>query len=286
MSSVARLPRSRVAGLALVCLSCLPGGLAGQSAAPPSAVRPGESPVALARSAVEIADGLLAENDMEGSYAALVARLEVDPDDFEARWRAARGALGFGIMGPDRQSRTAWLRVADQHGHELLRVRPDHPEALAWAAAARGRRALAEESPRLVVNLAKEAWQLTGELLAMRPDHPLGNHVRGKLHQEVARLSTVKRFLARLFLGGGELLGEAKWSLAEEHLQRAIAGDPGMVLFYLDLGETYRYEGKLSEALAMYRRGLAVEDRLPVDGRFKATMRNRITTLEGSTGMD
>ncbi|MDP2959523.1 MAG: hypothetical protein Q8N53_24095, partial [Longimicrobiales bacterium] len=176
-----------------------------------------------------------------------------------------------------------WLRIADGHGSDLLRIRPDDPEALAWAAAAKGRRAIAEEGPRTVANLAKDAWSLTGRLLAVRPDHPLGNHVRGKLHQEVARLPALKRFLARMFLGS-RLVSQAKWELAEEHILRAIAGDPGMVLFYLDLGETYRYQGKTAEALAMYHRGLAVPDRFPVDERFKSTMRRRLATLEGPPG--
>jgi len=258
-----------------------PGALAAQSA--PTSDPAYAAPQASVRSAVEIADSLMTEEDTEGSYAVLAARLEVAPDDFEARWRATRGALGLGIMGADRDIRQVWLRIADEQGTALLRIRPDDPEALAWAAAARGRRALAEESARTVVRLAEESWELTGRLLAADPDHPLGNHVRGKLHQEVARLPAVKRFLARMFLRG-DLLSRAKWSLAEEHFLRAIAGDPGMVLFYLDLGETYRYQGKTSEALAMYRRGLAVPDRLPVDARFKSTMRTRITTLEGSTG--
>lgn len=237
--------------------------------------------VARAKSAVEISDSLLAAGDAEASYAVLVAYLGVAPDDFEARWRATRDALGLGIIAADREARRTWLREADAQGKELLRLRPDDPDAMAWAAAARGRRALAEPGARTVVALAEETWQLTGKLLAAYPDHPLGNHVRGKLHQEVARLPRVKRVLARMFLRG-DLLGQAKWSLAEEHLQRAIAGDPGMVLFYLDLGETYRFQGKKAEALAVYRRGLAVPDRLPVDERFKASIRNRIAILEGT----
>lgn len=233
------------------------------------------------RVAALLADSLLAEGESEASYSVLVARLGLAPDDAEARWRATRAALGLGIMDPSREARLRWLREADAHGRELLRLRPDDAEALAWAAAARGRVALAEPGARTVVALAEETWQLTGRLLADHPDHPLGNHVRGKLHQEVARLPRVKRILARMFLRG-DLLGQAKWELAEEHLLRAIAGDPGMVIFYLDLGETYRYQGKREAALAVYRRGLAAPDRLPVDPGFKATIRRRIALLEGT----
>jgi len=229
--------------------------------------------------AVQIADSLLSAGDVEGSYAALEAQLDRDPDDFEARWRATRAALGLGIAGATHQERQTRLREADAHGRELLRVRPDDPEALAWAAAAEGRRALGEDDPRTIVELAQEAWDLTGRLLATHPDHALGNHVRGKLHQEVARLPAWKRIIARVFVHAN-LLGEAKWALAEEHLLRAVTQDPGMVLFYLDLGETYRYQGKTTAALAVYRRGLVVPNRFPIDSRFKDTMERRIATLQ------
>jgi len=252
--------------------------LAAQSVAVSADSAPGGSVV---KSAAEISDSLLAAGDPEVSYAVLVARLGVEPDDYEARWRATRGALGLGIMGADRETRRRWLRQADAHGRDLLRIRPDDAEAMAWAAAARGRLALAEPGARTVVALAEETWELTGKLLEAHPDHPLGNHVRGKLHQEVARLPTFKRILARMFLRA-DLLSEAKWELAEEHLLRAIHADPGMALFYLDLGETYRFQGMTDAALAMYRRGLLAPDRLPVDARFKDTMRRRIATLEGA----
>jgi tetratricopeptide (TPR) repeat protein len=277
----ARLVVSCAVGIAAGAALAWPPAPAAGQAAPPPAVKPAPDGAAPSKSAAEISDSLLAAGDSEASYAVLVARLGVEPDDYEARWRATRGALGLGIMGADAETRRRWLREADAHGRDLLRIRPDDPEAMAWAAAARGRLALAEPGARTVVALAEETWQLTGKLLAAHPDHPLGNHVRGKLHEEVARLPRVKRVLARMFLRG-DLLGQARWELAEEHLKRAIAGDPGMALFYLDLGETYRYQGKTEAALAMYRRGLQVPDRLPVDARFKATMERRIAALEGN----
>ncbi|MDP2956514.1 MAG: hypothetical protein Q8N53_08835, partial [Longimicrobiales bacterium] len=104
--SVARLLARWSSAVGLPCLVLLgaPSAVAGQAAVPPAAV-PGSAQTL--RSAVQVADSLLAAFDMEGSYAALTARLDVEPDDFEARWRAARVALGFGIMGPDPETRRA-----------------------------------------------------------------------------------------------------------------------------------------------------------------------------------
>lgn len=240
-------------------------------------------PSATVRSGIEAADSLIALGKLEPAYAILMARLDVAPRDFEARLRAVQNALGLGILGATEDTRLYWLREAEAQGRLLLPLRPHDPDAMAWAAASRGRAALAEGSSRTTVRLAEEVWAITDTLLAIAPDHPLGNHVRGKLHQEAMRLSRFKQIIARVFLGF-DLVGQASWLQAEEHLKRAVAGDPGMVLFYLDLGETYRYQGKTQEAEAAYRRGLAVPDRLPVDEHLKQVLRERLAALEGGAG--
>jgi hypothetical protein len=230
--------------------------------------------------AVEAADSLLYAGDSEGAFAVLAAHLGSAPDDFEARWRAVRIAVSLSEVGPSHAVRRGWALEADAHGRELLRIRPDDPEALAWAAAARGRHALNEEGLRTPARLAKETWTLTEALLAAHPDHPLGNHVQGKLCQRVAGLPAAARLFGRLFLGS-ELMGQATWERAEEHHLRAVAGDPGMVFFYLDLGETYAAQGKAAAASDAWRRGLGVPDRFPVDEAFKRLMAERLAALGG-----
>ncbi len=234
---------------------------------------------------VERADGLLHAGASEEAFAVLAAHLGSAPDDFEARWRAVRLAVSLSVTGASHRVRRGWALEADAHGQELVRVRPDDPEALAWAAAARGRHALHEEGLKTPARLAKETWALTEALLYRHPDHPLGNHVRGKLCQQVAGLPAAARFFGRLFLGSA-LVGQGTWERAEEHHLLAVTGDPGMVFFYLDLAETLAAQGKTEAAAAVYRRGLAMPDRFPVDQGFKRMMSERVGALEGSPGVD
>jgi hypothetical protein len=234
---------------------------------------------------VERSDSLLHAGASEEAFRVLAEHLASAPDDFEARWRAVRLAVSLSVVGPSHPIRSRWAAEADAHGRQLLRVRPDDPEALAWAAAARGRHALHEEGMRTPARLAKETWSLTGALLSRHPDHPLGNHVRGKLCQQVAGLPRAARLFGRMFLGG-ELVGQGTWARAEEHHLRAVTGDPGMVFFYLELGETLAAQGKSEAAARVFEAGLAVPARFPVDQGFKRTMSERLGALEGSPGVD
>lgn len=261
-------PRRRpfAVGAALTCLAALgvaPPGVGAQDG-----------------SATVLADSLLLSGDEEQAYAVLEFRLASDPDDAEARWRAVRIAVALSVLGTSHGERRDWALRADAQGRELERVGPDDPEALAWAAAARGRHALHEEGMRTPARLANETFALTERVLAMRPDHPLAHHVRGKLCQQVAGLPRAARLFARVLLGG-ELLAQATWERAEAHHLRAVSGDPGMVFFYLDLGETLAARGSSTAAAQVFRAALALPGRFPVDGDFQRLMAERLAALEG-----
>lgn len=252
---------------------CSPSLSAQAAQGEPEAAAPGPT-------AAERSDRLLEAGDLVGAYALLEAHLGDAPDDAEARWRAVRIAVAQSVVGPRHEVRRRWANEADAHGVELLRVRPDDPEALAWAAAARGRRALNEGGVRGPAELGREVYDWTERVLARDPGHALANHVRGRLSQEIASLPGPARVLARLVVGSG-MAALGRWSLAEEHHLKAVRGDPGMVFYYLDLGETYAAQGQERAAVAIWRRALQLPDRYPVDARFKDMMRTRIEEVEG-----
>ena len=253
-------------------------GQAGPGARPVVRIQAPDSVMALEPSAIEAADALLDSMDAIGSYRRLVARLEVDPDDFAARWRAARAALALGIMETDNDRTVAWLRAGDVHADAALALRPDDPESLVWAAAIKGRLAIDAGGAREKVRLGQAVWDLGHRLLEIEPDHALGHDVLGKLHQEVRRLAPWQRWLARAFMGS-DPIKLASWDDAEAHLTRAIELDPGYVVFYRDLRETYWLQGKLDEAVATFRAGLEVDVRYPTDPKFKRVIRERLAEI-------
>jgi tetratricopeptide (TPR) repeat protein len=254
-------------------------------ASPVAAVQTGgmglpDSVPALVVPSVVVADSLFFGMDPLGALDRLEARLEVAPRDEEARWRAARAALALGLLEDDPGRRLQWLRVADQHGDSALALDPNDTDALAWSAAVTGRLALAARGAREKVRLGQEVWDLTHRLLAIDPDDALAHDVLGKLNLEILKLSGLQRFMARVFLGS-DPIKRASWEDAERHLRAAIASDPTVVLFYLDMGEMYRHQERREEAIAAYRAGLAVPDLYPPDEKFKRDLRTRLGWLGG-----
>jgi predicted Zn-dependent protease len=71
----------------------------------------------------------------------------------------------------------------------------------------------------------------------------------------------------------------SSWEDAEEHILRALENEPGTVLFYKDLGDTYRLQDKPDLARTAYQEGLAAPDRYPSDPMWKEQMIDRIKQL-------
>ena len=263
---------SRLVGAVLVALWMGLGGLSARAQSTAS-VAP------LIPSTIVTADSLFFAMDPVAALGRLEVRLEVAPTDYEARWRAARAALALGVMTDARDMKSAYLRRSSFHAEAAVGLRPSDPDAISWLAAAKGRIAIDISGVRDQVRLGQQVWELTQQLLKLDPQHPLGNDVLGKLNQEVRKLSGFQRFVARTFMSGGAPMKGSSWEGAEEHLQRAIAADPTVVLFHLDLGETYQLQGKTDLARAAFEAGLKVPDLYPTDPKFKEAIVRRLEAL-------
>jgi len=272
--------RHGVAGyLLLLILVLVPMQLAAQTPGERRGL-PSEGFRSLERRVFEVADSLANAGALAEAYALLSEQLHEDRTDFEIRLASVQLALALGIVGKSHPLRLLWLGTAVEDASELEILRPDDPAGLAWAAAANGRLAQAEDGASTPARLAQEAWRLARQSIALDPNQPMGHYVMGELHDEAMRMSGWKRFLARRFLGV-QVMGEASWEKADHHYLAAIAADPEMISFRLDLGDSYRDRGLVEAARSVYEDALVLREKLPVDRYFKAVLRERLQGLPG-----
>ncbi len=141
------------------------------------------APLPLVRSSITVSDSLFMSGHPNGAMALLEARLDTNPNDFEALWRAARTALAIGILNGSGERELQWLRAASRYGDRLLILRPADTLSLQWAAATKGLLAIEGGSPFTKVSLGKEVWALTDTLLRKSPDNAMGNNIRGRFER-------------------------------------------------------------------------------------------------------
>lgn len=234
----------------------------------------------LVPTAIVEADSLFFLMDPLASFRRLAARVEIAPNDYKAQWRAARAGLVLGVIEEDRERTDRWLRIAVDHALKAVDLEPNDLDAMAWLAATKGRLAQDIAGAGEQIRLAQDVWDLTHEILAIDSEHALANGILGKLNQEVRSLSGFERFIAGTFMGGGDPIKHSSWDNSERYLLRALESEAATVLFYLDLGDTYRLQGKLNLARTTYEKGLTVPDWYPVDPKFKAQIIERIEQLD------
>lgn len=184
-------------------------------------------------------------------YSDLVS----DQTTKEAKKDYARRALEFARRSFDLEPTNAVhaLSLAICHGH------------LAVAGDARTK----VEMSRLIKEDAERSLRLD-------PNYAWAHHVLGRWHYEVAGLSGVARFFARMLYGG---LPPASFDEGIAHLRRATELEPGELNHWIDLGFAYQAAGRMPEARAAWDRGLAMPNRSKHDPVAKRRVREVLASL-------
>lgn len=227
---------------------------------------------------VAVADSLMAAGDAARALEVLEAHLAAAPDDYEARWRAARTAVVLSLLQDwSLEPRNAWLARAVDHAGHARRVRPDGVEGRYWSLAAKGRWAL-WEGARRTAQLGQETVTEAHELLALAPDHPGAHNALGRVGLQVMTLPGWQRFLARILVRGS--LRGFTWETTEHHLRRAVELDGDNVLFLRDLGALLAHRGRVVEARDVLERAVAV----PPPGPGEAFFQREASAILSSLG--
>lgn len=222
-------------------------------------------------SPIDRADALLEAGDARASLDLLEAILAQTPGNFEATWRAVRGAVVLGLLSPEREARNAWFRSAAARSDSARALRPDDPDALDWALAAYGNLAL-QTGPRESARAGRIVWDLSHRILEERPDDAMAHHALGVLHNEIVTLNGFARFWAGVLVGG-DWVDEASWDDALLHLARAVELAPADVLYRSRYAEVLDGLERWPEARAQIDTALALPVRTPLDSAMHARAR-------------
>jgi tetratricopeptide (TPR) repeat protein len=237
-------------------------------------------PTGLTGQRATIAEGDLLYAQLRGkeslrAYERVVAR---EAENFEALWRAARGALVLGDMEKQNPAaRDALYRKARGYAARAIAVDSLRIDGHYWLASAKGREAL-YASFSTAARLAGEVYDEANGLLARDSLYAGAHHVLGVLNYEVMKLPRIKRWLGRKVLGN-EGLYNTSWENGRRYLERAVELDPEMILFGYDLARFYETRGEYQAARAEFQRLVTLERTHPMDERIQASAEQHIKDL-------
>jgi hypothetical protein len=191
------------------------------------------------------ADSLYFASRPDRSLALCEREIAAGSDAVTLQWRAARAAIAMGMMIPESPRRKELYDIALAHARGGLALAPNDIVARYWVAAAAGRRAHRDD-PILSIRLAYEVYEQVTAILAVDSLHAGAHHALGALNGEVMRAPAFVRFIAGRMLRM-DLANRANWPDAEREMRRAVALDPSMMMFAVDLVNLYGRAGKTAQ---------------------------------------
>lgn len=181
-----------------------------------------------------------------GALAHYEAALALDPNLYEALWKASREAVDLGEFLPEEGQQKTLYTKAEGYGKRAVSANPNDAQGHYVLAVALGRTALTL-GKRDRVKYAAEVRTEALEALKAEPEHPGALHIMGVWNAEVMRLNSIERFFAKNLLGG-KVLNSANWNDAVSYMERAVAAEPGRITHRLDLGRIYADVGNVAKA--------------------------------------
>ena len=224
------------------------------------------------------ADRLHANLEPENALAAYRDLLNDEPDNFEALWKAAREAVGLGIISRIEDEQNRWFQAGEGYARRAAELYPDDPIGHFWLASAMGRRAV-QVNFVTSVTLAGQLYRESQIVLRMDSLHAGAHHVLGQLNVEVMGLPSLLRMAGRRVLGA---VGRVRtsWELAERFLLRAVELDSVVINYHLDLGRMYMKTDRPQLARHAFQRALALPIVHPHDLQLKRDAQELLDRLD------
>jgi tetratricopeptide (TPR) repeat protein len=194
--------------------------------------------------------------------------LKLEPNNYEALWKASRSAVDLGSFERDDGKRGNYFKNAELYARRAVEVNPGDAEGHFNLARALGKNALTQ-GPRARIKYATEVRTHALECLKINPKHAGCLHVMGMWNAEVMRLNGFTRMLAKNLLGG-QIFGSASWSEAKRYMEESVANEPDRIVHHVDLAGVYRDMGDKAKAQAEYQTAMKLPNRDYNDRWYKA----------------
>ncbi len=198
------------------------------------------------------AEQLLADHRALESLRMFETVVDREPENYEALWKAARGAVVMGLLARGHtKTENRWHKIGEEYARRATVVAPDSIDGLYWLISAKGLRAV-QTNPVEASRLGSEVYQLAHGLLAVDSLHAGAYNALGVLNYEVMKLTRIERFIATRILGNRPFR-LMSWEDAETYLRRATELEPEFIRYHLDLGQMYFTRKQMELARRAFR---------------------------------
>ena len=217
------------------------------------------------------ADSLYAAFKTHEALHALSRVLQLDPNNFEALAKSARGHIDLGDMIPQsdpaaRDKKLKEYRTAEDFARKALKIDPQSTWGHMYVAASLGKVA-SQSSVSQQIDLSGEIKAEADKAIEADPQNGFAYHILGVWHRRMAEVGGTSRVFASAFLWRSIPRGDLNTSV--DYLKKAIALNPTVISHQLEIAKTYIDLGKYDLARNALRSSLAQPIQFSDDANHK-----------------
>lgn len=222
------------------------------------------------------ADSLFANYQQQAALEAYNQVLQQDPNNFSALWHSSLLYARLGNELENEDKKKAYFVKAKERAEQAIEVKPLHTQSNFVMAVAMGRMALIGGAKERVA-ASRDIKEYAERALQADSSNAGAWHVLGRWNYEISDLNFAERLAANVLFGG--IPAGASNKKAVLYIEKAIALNPDMLLYYYDLARAYQALDKEQQAIDACQKALQKPSHAPDDDTIKEDCRALIDDL-------
>jgi tetratricopeptide (TPR) repeat protein len=216
-------------------------------------------------------DERYARFDEQGALDAYLAAVQLEPGNYEALWKAARGIedLSDLVIGKDPASKEKRLKMygdAVAYAAMAVAANPGDTWGHCFLSSSMGKRAVLM-SIKDQINASEKILAEIDKAIELDGTNDLAYHGLGRWQRRAAEVGQARRFLGKLVYGS---IPEGSFAEAEAAFKKAIELKPDYLDHHLELARTYVAMGKYDLAVPEYQKAIDLAPLTSKDNDLKA----------------
>lgn len=207
--------------------------------------------------------------------------LQVEPNNYEALWKAARGYVDVGDLvsgkGKEADSKRFDLYLkAEKCAEKAISVNPNDTWGHFFLSAALGKKVLLL-GKKEQIDVSKKVKAEIDKAIELDPKNDLAYHALGRWHRRMAEIGGAKRAIGSLLYGS---IPKGSFEESEKWLKKAVELKPDYINHHLELGRTYLAMDKKDLAAAEFKKCLELPESTSKDKNLKEEAREELEKLK------
>jgi len=210
--------------------------------------------------------------------------LQVEPQNYEALWKAARGYIDVAdlITGKGKEldkKRFELYQNAEKYAQQAITANPNDTWGHFYLSAALGKKVLLQGKKEQVESSKKVKAEIE-KAIALDPNNDLAYHALGRWHRRMAEIGGAKRALGSLIYGS---IPKGSFEESEKWLKKAVELKPDYINHHLELGRTYVAMDKFDKAAEEFKTCLELPETTSKDKSLKEEAKQELAKLQGKS---